>query len=100
MVKIISMPVVPRVGEFMKFSNSEMGDYFSWEIIDVTYRETGKIEVRMDLLDDIDGRGYSFEEESEFDEYYNSYLSEGWICEQGPKENTRYKSRTITGDRG
>jgi hypothetical protein len=94
LVKVISMPVVPRVGEFIKFRNAEMGDYFPWEIIDVTYRETGMIEVMTDLLDNVDGRGYSFEEESEFDEYYNSYLSEGWICERGPKENTRYQSHT------
>ena len=100
LVKVISMPVVPRVGEFKKFRNAEMGDYFPWKIIEVTYQETGRIKVMTDLLDDVDGRGYSFEEESEFDEYYNSYLSEGWICERGPKENTRFRSRTATEDRG
>ena len=90
--KTISMLSVPRVGEFMKFKNEEMGDYFAWEITSVTYREPDKIEVWTELLDNIDDRGYSFETEEEFDEYFESYLAEGWLCERGVGPNKRHKS--------
>lgn len=94
LVKVIAMPSVPRIGELMKFRNAEMGDYFPWKVLEVVYREPGKIEIMTDLLDDLDGRGYSFEEESEFDDYYRSYLAEGWTCERGPGRNTRYQARS------
>ncbi len=87
------MPVVPRIGEFVKFKNEEMGDYFGFEVIEVAYRETGEIEIMTDLLNNIDGRMYSFddEDEEEFGEYYQSYLREGWMSERGVSSNTRYK---------
>ena len=93
LVKKIFLPVVPRVGEFMKFHSEQMGDYFSWEVSEITYRESGVIEVWTELLDNVDDRLYSFEEESEFDEYYNAYLSEGWTSPKGIRENTQYKTR-------
>lgn len=89
--KVISMPVVPRVGEYIKFSNKKVGDYFPWKVTEITYLESGQIEVWTELLDNVDDRGYSFEDESEFEEYYNSYLQEGWINKYGIKKNTRYK---------
>ncbi|WP_201772769.1 hypothetical protein [Endozoicomonas numazuensis] len=75
----------------MKFNNSEVGDYFSWEVSQITYHESGSIAVWTELLDNIDGRGYSFDTEAEFDEYYQSYLSEGWVSERGVGENKQYK---------
>jgi hypothetical protein len=84
--------VVPRVGEFVKFDNKEQGDYFAWRVTQVTYRESGKIEVWTELLNDVDNRGYSFEAEQEFDEYLKSYIAEGWRCYHGIKPNTRYKA--------
>ena len=87
------MGSVPRVGEFLKFQNEEVGDYFAWEVTEVTYRESGTIEVWTELLDNIDDRGYSFEEEAEFDEYYESYLAEGWQSERGVGPNNRYRNR-------
>ena len=86
------MPVVARVGEFMKFDNKEQGDYFAWRVTQVTYRESGQIEVWTELLNDVDNRGYSFETEQEFDEYLKSYIAEGWRCDRGVKPNTRYKA--------
>ncbi len=85
------MQSVPRVGEYMTFTNKEVGDYFAWPISQITYRETGEIEIWTELFDDDDNLGYSFDTEEEFDEYYQSYLAEGWVCERGPKKNTRYK---------
>jgi len=89
--KVIPLPVVPRVGEFIKFNNKEMGDYFAWEISAITYRESGEVEASTELLNNIDERMYSFEEEVEFEEYFQSYLAEGWVCEFGVKPNTQYR---------
>ena len=89
--KLIVMPTVPRVGEYMKFRNTELGDYFAWQVTDVTYREGGAVEVSTELLENIDERGYSFEAEAEFDEYFQSYLAEGWTCDRGIGPNRRYK---------
>ena len=87
--KVIDVPTMPRVGEFMKFKNEVVGDYFGFRISQITYRETGSIEVWTELLDNIDNRQYSFEEESEFDEYFQSYLAEGWQCPKGIGPNRR-----------
>jgi hypothetical protein len=89
LTKVISMPTVPRVGEFMKFRNEKVGDYFAFEVIQVTYREVGPLEVSTELLDNTDDRMYSFEEEPEFDEYLNSYLKEGWRSDRGVGPNNR-----------
>lgn len=92
LTKTINMPVVPRVGEHMKFKNDEMGDYFAFDVVEVTYRESGEIEIMTGLLNGDDGREYSFdgEAEAEFEEYYESYLQEGWVCERGVGPNRRY----------
>lgn len=89
LTKVIEMESVPRIGEFMKFNNKEVGDYFAWEVTQITYRESGAIEVWTELLDDIDSLGYFFEEEEEFDECFESYLTEGWHSERGISENRR-----------
>jgi len=91
LTKTIEMPVVPRVGEFVKFGNKKQGDYFAWRVTQVTYRESGQIEVWTELLDNIDDRRYSFETEEEFDQYVNSYIAEDWRCDRGIGPNTRYK---------
>jgi len=89
LTKIVSLPAVPRAGESVKFRNEEMGDYFAFEVTSVTYREAGGVEVITGLLDNIDDRLYSFEEEQELDEYVASYLNEGWNCERGIGRNSR-----------
>lgn len=91
LTKTISLPAVPRSGDFIKFTNEELGDYFAWEISEVTYRESGSIEVSTALLDDIDNRRYSFEDEAEFDEYYDSYIAEGWTSPEGIGKNRQYR---------
>lgn len=89
LTKVIAMPVVPRVGEFLKFKNAVVGDYFAFQVSEITYRESGKIEVWTELLDNVDNRMYSFEEEAEFDEYFQSYLAEGWQSPRGVGPNRR-----------
>ena len=89
LTKVIDMPAVPRKREFVKFQNAIVGDYFGFEVVDVTYRESGAIEVMTNVLNNVDNRMYSFEEEdeAEFEEYINSYIDEGWICERGIEQN-------------
>ena len=89
--KAIRLPAVPRVGEWLKLSNSEIGDYFAWRVAEVTYRESGPVEIMTELLDALGGRGYSFGEESECDEYVRSYLVCGWTSSRGIKPNALYK---------
>jgi hypothetical protein len=91
LTKIIPMQTVPRVGEFMKFQNAEVGDYFAWAITQVTYRENADIEVWTELLNNIEDQGYSFETEEEFDQYFRAYLAEGWQCIRGIGRNNHYK---------
>lgn len=93
-MKCTSTSLVPRVGEFMKFYNKEQADYFAWRVTQVTYRESGEIEVWTELLDNLDNRGYSFETEQEFDDYFNAYVAQGWRCDRGVKSNRRYKTNT------
>ncbi len=91
LVKTIDLPAVPRMGEFVKFHNDVQGDYFAWKVSQVTYRETGQIEVWTELLDNVNDRNYSFEQETEFDDYYHSYIAEGWSCERAIVPNRRYQ---------
>jgi hypothetical protein len=92
LTKVIPFPSVPRKGEFVKFKNTEMGDYFPFEVVDVVYREGGHIEIQTDLLDNVDQRMYSFEHEQELDDYLRSYLAEGWECSSGVGPNNRIRS--------
>lgn len=100
LTKVIPLPVVPRVGEFVKFETPQLLDYVAWEITQVTYREKGVPELMTELLDNIDGRGYSFEDEDEFDEYYAACLQAGWECSRGPTKNTRIREQRHEDARG
>jgi hypothetical protein len=93
LTKIVAMPGIPRVGDYVKFRNDKVGDYFAFRVSQVTYREEGLVEVWTDLFENTDDRMYSFEEEHEFDEYLGSYLLEGWRCERGVGPNRRYQAR-------
>jgi hypothetical protein len=88
LTKTIKMQAMPRVGEWIKLKNDVVGDYFAWKITEITHRECGHTEVSTELLNNTDGRGYSFENEDEFDEYFQSYISEGWACELGVSKST------------
>lgn len=90
LTKVIAMPAVPRVGEFIKLNNVVLGNYFAFRVSEVTYGECGRIEVWTELLNNVDNRLYSFEEETGFDEYFESYLAEGWHCPRGVGPNRRF----------
>lgn len=45
LTKVITLPAVPRVGEFVRFLNATQGEYFAWKVTQVTYHEAGMIEV-------------------------------------------------------
>ncbi|MCE2595401.1 hypothetical protein K6Y31_11295 [Motilimonas cestriensis] len=77
----------------MKFHSDSLGDYFAWKVSEVTYRELGKVEVATELLDNIDDRMYSFEDDDEFEEYLAAYLSEGWQAPRGVISNTNYTAK-------
>ena len=89
LTKTIDMQAVPCVGEFVKFTLGGDDDYVPWRISEVTYRESGSIEISTELLDDVDGRGYSFDDEAEFDEVLTEYQDSGWDCPGGVKPNRR-----------
>ena len=88
------MQVVPRVGEYVKFTIKGEDDYVPWRISEIIYRESGAIDVWTELLDDVNGRGYSFEEEEEFDQALHEYQTAGWDCDRGVKPNVRVKPQT------
>jgi hypothetical protein len=95
LTKVVSLPAVPRVGEVVKFRNEQMGDYFGFEVTSVTYREGGGVELMTGLLDNVDDRMYSFEDEADLDEYVTSYLREGWRCDRGIGSNNRLLGRRV-----
>lgn len=94
------MEAIPRVGEFVKFTLQGEDDYVPWRISEITYREAGSIEIWTELLDDVDGRGYSFEDEEEFNEALSEYQASGWDCPLGVKANTRVKPQTNQAEQG
>ncbi len=85
----LEMPAVPRVGEFLKLHNDRAGDSFAWKVSQVTHHESGVIEVMTELLEDVGGRGYTFEEEDEFDECVAGYTDFGWSSPRGVRPNPR-----------
>ncbi len=87
--KPIQFQALPRVGEYLKLKNDRLADYFAWKVTEITHREPMKIEVSTELLDNIENRMYSFEDEEEFDEYYDAYVQAGWTAPQGVSANTQ-----------
>ena len=89
LTKTIDMRAIPRVGEFVKFTLEGNDDYVPWKVSEITYRESGSIEISTELLDDVDGRGFSFCDEEEFDDALAEFQGSGWNCPHGVKPNTR-----------
>lgn len=89
LIKSVAFGSRPRVGEYLKLRNARFGDYFPWRVTEVTHREGGALEVWTELLDDVGGRGYSFEAEDEFDAYLEAYRAEGWVTPHGVTANRR-----------
>lgn len=75
--KVVEFYAMPRVGEFLKLANPEMGDYFGFRVAEVVHREGVPPEVMLERLKPAEGHIAAFDE-SELDEYLASYVTYGW----------------------
>ena len=85
--KSLVFPAMPRVGEFAKLKNSEMGDYFAFGVTSVTYREEHAPEIMLKSLAPLN--------EDELVEYVNSYVSQGWV-HVSTKPNHSFNTDALT----
>ena len=69
--------VVPRTGEWLKFKNREMGDYFGFRVGEVTHREGGPPELALERWMKA-ATEFEYLDEKELDEYIAAYVTEGW----------------------
>lgn len=77
--KIVKFAVLPRMHEYIKVRNRQMGDYFAFTVVQITHREDGPPELWMYLKSFVNGRSViDFTVDSELDEYVRSYEQEGW----------------------
>ena len=70
---------MPREGEWLKLANPKMGDYFAFQVREITHREGSPPEVVLDRLPPGEGASTPFDDESELDEYVASYVDAGWL---------------------
>src|SRR5688572_26939324 len=77
LTKLVEFHAMPRVGEWVKLANAELGDYFPFRIGEVTHREGSWPEVMLDKLPAQHAALAAFSE-VELDEYVASYLVDGW----------------------
>ena len=77
--KRITLPVLPRVGESIKFTNSELGEYFAFTVEQVTHRENGIPEIWATTrqITDMKTKESSWHEE-DLDGDITTYVKEGW----------------------
>lgn len=77
--KSVAFAALPRVREFVKVRNREQGDYFAFNVVQVTHREGELPELWLQLTNFVEGRSVvSFLEDCELDEYVVGYKLEGW----------------------
>src|SRR5438105_15847507 len=68
--KTVAFAVMPRLREFVKLRNREQGDYFAFEVVQLTHREGGPPELWLHLTTSAGSRSSaSFIEDGELDEY-------------------------------
>ena len=75
--RVVEFHALPRAGEWVKFANTELGDYFGFKVAEITHRQGGFPELMLDRLPPESGSQAAFDE-SELDEYIASYVAEGW----------------------
>jgi hypothetical protein len=75
--KVIEFHAMPRVGEYLKLANREMGDYFGVRVAEVVHRERSLPELMLGRLEPAEGSTTAFDE-AELDEYLASYVACGW----------------------
>lgn len=96
--KTVNFVAMPRAGEFIRFNNKKMGDYFDFAVDDVTHVEDEDPEITLELWRDENGYNL-LEDETELDEYVESYEAEGWNL-LSIEENTLYKNDSDSADQG
>ncbi len=86
--KIVEFHALPRTDEYVKLRNREMGDYFAFQVTQVTHRELGLVNIRLrEPLGDSDDR----RDEAELDEWIQSYIRESWThCSTSARLPTHY----------
>ena len=92
--KEVEFHALPRKNEWVKLRNREKGDYFAFEVLEVTHREGGLPEVTLNVLKCSETEYELFEEE-ELDEYIASYAAEGWLL-KSCKANRQFHNRTTS----
>lgn len=70
----------PRVGEWVKLRNAELGNYFAIRIAELTHVEGEGVDLLLAPLEIQD---------DELDEYAASYQAEGWLLVPKPGDPTR-----------
>lgn len=77
--KRICLPLLPRVGESIKFANSELGDYFAFTVEQVTHRENGIPEIWATTHELTEWKTKRCHwDTDDLDSDVSSYLEEGW----------------------
>ena len=77
--KTMMFSSLPRVGEFVKLNNRQMGDYFSFSVEQVTHREDDMPTLWLHLIRKSNGTTtVDFIATEEIPEYIDSYKNEGW----------------------
>ena len=90
--KLVSFHALPRLYEFIKVRNKEEGDYFAYQITQVTHREDDLPELWAMVTSFEQGRSIvSFFDDGELDRFSKSHSDEGWAI-QSSKPNKVFKA--------
>lgn len=91
MQKEVDFAGLPRTGEWLKVRNEKTGEFFPFEIMEVTHREGAIPEIVLGLLKKNDKEYKHFNDNQELEEYIQSFTSEGWK-QVSLGENREYKN--------
>lgn len=81
--KQLDLPVLPRTGEFIKIRNQVLGDYFAFEVTEVTHREGRIPEIRLRINYH---PGDDLPDDQSLESDINTYVAEGWFLESLKKK--------------
>lgn len=75
----LSFHVLPRLHEHVKLKNREQGDYFAFEVVQITHRENEVPELWLVLPAGTENTfKVDFTADEELDDYVAGYSQEGW----------------------
>lgn len=97
--KTLSFSVFPRLREFIKVRNRELGDDY-FQVVQITHREGDAPELWIHTTSFVDGKTLiSFFPEEELEEYITGYEKEGWaLVSQKPNKIFREDGSSIWSD--